>query len=108
MFPSLPSTYVCESYPDHLVYIPRRLEHISVLLKHNNAGEDSIPCLLVPSPGYYYCLLLFAVATSHTLHRSNKYMIYSHGNGCDLGNHFTEFHHYASHFGVNVLAYEVW
>jgi pimeloyl-ACP methyl ester carboxylesterase len=46
-----------------------------------------IPCIIFPSPG------------------SNILMIFSHGNGCDIGS-YANYQEVAKHFGINILFWE--
>jgi len=50
--------------------------------------DDSIPCLFIKFPG------------------SQIFILYSHGNACDLGDMFNELDNYSQRFQVNVIAYE--
>jgi len=61
-----------------------------MLDQQRNVGVDSIPCLVNynrENPSSYWC-------------------VYSHGNGCDIGQMFEELNQYSRDFHVNTIAYE--
>jgi len=88
MFPTITPSYTAEDIKKYLFYIPRRLDQMPTYLAHNNPGLDSIPCLWIPCYG------------------TKRVLLYSHGNGCDLGQMCPELKIYANRWKVNVVAYE--
>jgi len=79
MFPAPKSTYSQDSFSNYLKWIPRDFQDIT---------DDKIPSLIVQYEG------------------SPLWMIYSHGNACDIGDMFQELQKYSESFGVNVIAFE--
>lgn len=77
LFPApSPPNYAADSFPDSLIWIPVEDE------------KESIPALWVPYP------------------RSDVLVIFSHGNGCDIGSMYSTLTHYSYHWQVNILAWE--
>jgi len=79
MFPAPKSTYTPDSFSNYLKWIPRDF---------SDYEDDKIPCLILLFEG------------------SPLWMIYSHGNACDIGDMFLDLQNYCVSFGVNVIAYE--
>eukprot|EP01130_Rhizamoeba_saxonica_P012414 TRINITY_DN5233_c0_g1_i1.p1 TRINITY_DN5233_c0_g1~~TRINITY_DN5233_c0_g1_i1.p1 ORF type:complete len:299 (-),score=48.71 TRINITY_DN5233_c0_g1_i1:46-942(-) len=84
VFPAPQSSYHRNSF-DELILIPRKPNHLDETASLHKSG---IPALFIPYQG------------------SNCFMIYSHGNGCDIGQMYHDCLQYAEHFQMNVIAYE--
>jgi len=85
MFPAPDSSYKKTDFPENLIWIPRNL---NVLNSASDIDEDSIPSIII------------------TNQRCPWWLVYSHGNGCDVGHMLPDLYNYYSDFEVNILAFE--
>jgi len=85
MFPTSLSSYTSSAFPGFLAWIPRKLK---MLTKGNINTKDCIPCIIIQ------------------MKSSPIWIIYSHGNGCDIGQMFDDLKEYAKDFSANVIAFE--
>jgi pimeloyl-ACP methyl ester carboxylesterase len=83
LFPSGPSTYQFDSFKS-LMWIPKD----GKIDGRTDVGDDAIPCILEQYKG------------------SPLWMIYAHGNGCDIGEMARDMRIYSKAFQANVICFE--
>ncbi len=87
MFPAPTSSYDPGSFPGKLGWIPRDLKIFDSNVQ-SDMPADSIPCIFITDP------------------ESDLWLVYSHGNGCDIGHMYQTMQLYAANFGANCVAFE--
>eukprot|EP01126_Amoeba_proteus_P012502 TRINITY_DN15155_c0_g1_i1.p1 TRINITY_DN15155_c0_g1~~TRINITY_DN15155_c0_g1_i1.p1 ORF type:complete len:251 (-),score=19.46 TRINITY_DN15155_c0_g1_i1:525-1277(-) len=91
LFPRVCPNYNHTHFPGHLFYIPQ-FTTVNEIQGYVNGGvrrDNCIPCFFISPLG-----------------GSQRYLIYSHGNGVDLGVQYESFCVFAEAWHVNVIAYE--
>jgi len=89
IFPAQPSSYTINDFTGELFWVPRK-DYNNDNIRNENISqtENSVPCLIKRCPG------------------SRVYLLYCHGNACDIGQMRSEMYLYASRFKVNAVAIE--